>query len=62
MYGAYDPSYLNANGPKSHTQSPIVTGTSVIGVKFKEGVVIAADNLGLWTFLRLAKVEYGKNL
>ncbi|KAL8831985.1 MAG: hypothetical protein Q9191_000547 [Dirinaria sp. TL-2023a] len=45
IYGAYDASYLHTNGPKTHTQSPIVTGTSVIAVKFKEGVVIAADNL-----------------
>ncbi|KAJ8679944.1 hypothetical protein QAD02_015731 [Eretmocerus hayati] len=28
------------------TQSPIVTGTSVIGMQFKDGVVIAADVLG----------------
>ncbi|KAI9871866.1 MAG: Proteasome subunit beta type-7, partial [Pleopsidium flavum] len=33
------------SGPKTHTQSPIVTGTSVIAAKFKDGVVIAADNL-----------------
>ncbi|CRK40144.1 hypothetical protein BN1708_020686, partial [Verticillium longisporum] len=26
-------------------QSPIVTGTSVIAIKYSEGVVIAADNL-----------------
>ncbi|MCJ1254990.1 Proteasome subunit beta type-7 [Lignoscripta atroalba] len=45
IYGAYDASYLQTNGPKTHTQSPIVTGTSVIAVKFKDGVVIAADNL-----------------
>lgn len=31
--------------PTSHTQSPIVTGTSVIAIKFKTGIVIAADNL-----------------
>lgn len=34
-----------AHGPNQHTQSPIVTGTSVIGIKFNEGIVIAADNL-----------------
>jgi 20S proteasome alpha/beta subunit len=33
--------------PQTHTQSPTVTGTSVLGVKFKDGVVIAADNLGM---------------
>ncbi|KAI9704213.1 MAG: Proteasome subunit beta type-7 [Candelina mexicana] len=45
IYGAYDPSYLQSSGPRQHTQQPIVTGTSVVAVKFKEGVVIAADNL-----------------
>lgn len=46
MYGAYDHSYLQTSGPTTHTQQPIVTGTSVIAVKFKDGVVIASDNLG----------------
>ncbi|KAF2456705.1 nucleophile aminohydrolase [Lineolata rhizophorae] len=46
VYGAYDASYLHdQNGPKAHTQSPIVTGTSVVAMKFKDGVVIATDNL-----------------
>lgn len=34
-------------GPTQHTQQPIVTGTSVVAAKFKNGVVIAADNLGM---------------
>lgn len=46
VYGAYDASYMGDNGPKQNTQQPIVTGTSVIAVKFKDGVVMAADNLG----------------
>jgi 20S proteasome subunit beta 7 len=46
VYGAYNSSYLQTSGPTTHTQSPIVTGTSVVAVKFKDGVVIAADNLG----------------
>ncbi|KAI9670407.1 MAG: Proteasome subunit beta type-7 [Caeruleum heppii] len=45
VYGPYNASYLQSSGPVQHTQSPIVTGTSVIGVKYKDGVVIAADNL-----------------
>ncbi|KAI0396668.1 proteasome endopeptidase complex, beta subunit [Xylariaceae sp. FL0594] len=45
VYGAYDASYLQTSGPNQHTQSPIVTGTSVIAMKFKDGVVMAADNL-----------------
>ncbi|KAJ5944894.1 hypothetical protein N7516_005062 [Penicillium verrucosum] len=45
VYGAYDHSYLQTTGPKAHTSSPAVTGTSVVGVKFNGGVVIATDNL-----------------
>ncbi|XP_027717836.1 proteasome subunit beta type-4 [Vombatus ursinus] len=32
--------------PVTRTQNPMVTGTSVLGVKFEGGVVIAADMLG----------------
>ncbi|ANB12587.1 proteasome core particle subunit beta 7 [Sugiyamaella lignohabitans] len=48
IYGAYDRSIHNATAsmPTVHTQQPIVTGTSVIGIKFDKGVIIAADNLG----------------
>lgn len=45
IYGAYNPSFLQTTGPKAHTQSPAVTGTSVVAVKFNGGVAIAADNL-----------------
>ncbi|QKX62623.1 uncharacterized protein TRUGW13939_09784 [Talaromyces rugulosus] len=45
VYGAYDHSYLQTTGPKAHTQSPAVTGTSVVAVKFSGGVVMATDNL-----------------
>ncbi|KAF1815177.1 proteasome endopeptidase complex, beta subunit [Eremomyces bilateralis CBS 781.70] len=45
VYGAYNASFLPQDGPKQHTQSPIVTGTSVVAMKFKDGVVVAADNL-----------------
>ncbi|KAI1817751.1 proteasome endopeptidase complex, beta subunit [Poronia punctata] len=45
VYGAYDASYMQNSGPNQHTQSPIVTGTSVIAIKYKDGVVMAADNL-----------------
>ncbi|KAL1965603.1 hypothetical protein VTN77DRAFT_5280 [Rasamsonia byssochlamydoides] len=45
VYGVYDYSYLRTSGPKAHTQSPAVTGTSVVAVKFNGGVAMAADNL-----------------
>lgn len=32
--------------PVSHTQQPLVTGTSVLGLKYKDGIMLAADNLG----------------
>lgn len=35
-----------ATAPVSHTQQPLVTGTSVLGLKYKDGVMLAADNLG----------------
>ena len=31
---------------KAHTLNPMVTGTSVLGIKFETGVIIAADLLG----------------
>lgn len=58
VYGAYDASYLQQNGPNQHTQSPIVTGTSVVALKFKDGVVIAADNLGTVHELQATNVSY----
>ncbi|KKA27629.1 hypothetical protein TD95_001737 [Thielaviopsis punctulata] len=44
VYGVYDHSYMHST-PKQATQRPVVTGTSVIAIKFDQGVVIAADNL-----------------
>ncbi|KAI8867326.1 proteasome endopeptidase complex, beta subunit [Ramicandelaber brevisporus] len=35
----------NAVDPISHTQSPIVTGTSVVGLVYKDGVMLATDTL-----------------
>jgi hypothetical protein len=36
-----------AGEPISHTQQPIMTGTSVLGLKYDGGVMLAADNLGV---------------
>jgi len=51
-YGTYPISYRPGNTPKDaftagieHTQQPIVTGTSVLAIKYKDGVMMAADNL-----------------
>ncbi|KAG2187640.1 hypothetical protein INT44_005330 [Umbelopsis vinacea] len=34
-----------AAGPMTRTQQPVVTGTSVIALKYKDGIMMAADNL-----------------
>jgi hypothetical protein len=33
-------------GCKLTSRQPLVTGTSVLGIKYKDGVMLAADNLG----------------
>lgn len=38
-------SYAGLSAPTTHTSQPIVTGTSVIGIKYKDGVMLAADTL-----------------
>jgi 20S proteasome subunit beta 7 len=32
--------------PRMHTQQPMITGTSVIAIKYNDGIVMAADNMG----------------
>jgi 20S proteasome subunit beta 7 len=34
--------------PITHTQSPIVTGTSVLAIRYKDGIMMAADCLGMF--------------
>jgi 20S proteasome alpha/beta subunit len=41
------------NGPITHTQSPSVTGTSVLGIKYKDGIMMATDTLA--SYGRLSK-------
>lgn len=56
-YGAYNYNIANASNvdksntsnsefPKMHTQQPMITGTSVIAIKYNDGIVMAADNMG----------------
>lgn len=35
----------DSSDPSSHTQQPIVTGTSVLGLKYKDGIMLATDTL-----------------
>eukprot|EP01135_Chromosphaera_perkinsii_P009586 Nk52_evm36s1810 gene=Nk52_evmTU36s1810 len=48
MDSEYNNPYAQMKGvkPITHTQSPIVTGTSILAVKCTDGVVMAADTLG----------------
>mmetsp|Transcript_65335 Transcript_65335/g.147400 ORF Transcript_65335/g.147400 Transcript_65335/m.147400 type:complete len:251 (+) Transcript_65335:87-839(+) len=41
--------------PTQHTQQPIVTGTSVIGLKYRDGVMLAADTLASYGTLAMFK-------
>ncbi|KAF8638292.1 hypothetical protein AX17_002312 [Amanita inopinata Kibby_2008] len=64
-YGTYPIHQRPRNGPKDvfadgvqRTQQPIVTGTSVLGIKYKDGIMIAADNLASYGSLaRFKDVE-----
>ncbi|CAI5759778.1 unnamed protein product [Candida verbasci] len=48
----------NSNFPKMNTQQPIITGTSVISSKFKNGIIIAADNVGSYgSLMRFNNIE-----
>ncbi|KFM26878.1 Proteasome subunit beta type-4 [Auxenochlorella protothecoides] len=60
-----DPSALAAGGgTRKHTQYPYVTGTSVLGITYKDGILLASDTLGAYgstkrykSFQRLTKVN-----
>ncbi|CCF60356.1 hypothetical protein KAFR_0J02920 [Kazachstania africana CBS 2517] len=58
-YGKYNTSIAEASPyPSMNTQQPIVTGTSVIAMKYNNGVIIAADNLGAYgSLLRFTDIE-----
>lgn len=43
-----DPVALDAAGSRQHTQYPYVTGTSVLALKYKDGVMVACDTLGAY--------------
>jgi 20S proteasome subunit beta 7 len=62
--GQISVSASQSSKPKVHTQYPSVSGTAVVGLAFKDGVVLAADTVGsygslckLRTIPRLLKVN-----
>jgi len=44
-YPGYGASSSSSSDPTTHTQQPIMTGTSVLGIRYNGGVMLAADNL-----------------
>ncbi len=62
VYGEYSHEIADAPSttkfPTNHTQRPIITGTSVIGIKFDKGVILAADNLGMCATFPLTMFDY----
>lgn len=68
-YGAYNHKIAQAsiqeadyqqldNFPRMNTQQPIITGTSVIALKFKNGIILAADNVGAYgSLMRFNNIE-----
>lgn len=61
---AVDPAALANGQPRKHTTYPYVTGTSVLGITYKDGVLLASDTLGAYgstkrykSFDRLRKVN-----
>jgi len=57
------PMSLGAPGPSRHTTTPYVTGTSVVALKFNEGVMLAADTLGSYgTLARFMHFERIKDV
>lgn len=59
QYGEYDSSISMASAkPIMKTQQPIIMGTSVISMKYNDGVVIAADSMGSYgSLLRFTDVN-----
>lgn len=53
-----DCAFTLLNSPISHTQYPYVTGTSVLGIKYKDGVLLASDMGGSYgSTLRYKSVQ-----
>lgn len=65
-YGQYSHAIANATPhnqaptkfPSMHTQLPSITGTSVVALKYKDGVMMAADNMGAYgSLMRFNNIE-----
>ncbi|KAJ2445210.1 Proteasome subunit beta type-7, partial [Coemansia sp. RSA 2424] len=54
------PAITPSHGPRTHTTRPIVTGTSVVAFKYKDGIMMAADCLA--SYGSLARFRNEKRL
>jgi hypothetical protein len=43
---SFHPSTATTTTPTTHTTEPKIVGTSVLAMKYDDGIVLAADNLG----------------
>ena len=41
--------------PTQHTQQPVVTGTSILAIKYKDGIMMASDTLASYGSLAMIK-------
>mmetsp|Transcript_20814 Transcript_20814/g.30838 ORF Transcript_20814/g.30838 Transcript_20814/m.30838 type:complete len:258 (-) Transcript_20814:54-827(-) len=55
--------FSSSDAPRKNTLSPVVTGSSVLGLKYKDGVMLAADTLASYGSLaRYKNVERVKKI
>lgn len=68
VYGQYNHQIANASTkevshglesfPKMNTQQPLITGTSVLAIKYKDGIIMTADNMGSYgSLMRFNDIE-----
>jgi 20S proteasome subunit beta 7 len=59
IMGPHNSSFtLMPSDPSKHTQYPYVTGTSVLGIKYKDGILLASDTAGSYgSTVRYKSVE-----
>jgi 20S proteasome subunit beta 7 len=46
--------FTESQQPVQYTQNPKIVGTSILGMKYRDGIVVAADNLGSPALVQVA--------
>lgn len=52
---------VDARTTLERCRQPLVTGTSVLGIQFEGGIMLAADNLGSYTLLKAVDARNSSN-